>query len=137
MSQKCPPKCPSNAYFSFCIFSEGVHLNVHLCVHLLFCPPVSGARPVWGRKRRLKGYSPPFEKSSDTPVQRPTPTGSGLHRKTPFYALVLPSWMSPPPRIQKSLQIGPFLTLFEGNVTFKLKYSLSNGLKCNAKVKQM
>ena len=95
MSQKWPSKRPSNAYFSFCVLPEVGHLNGYLRGHLLFLPPVSRARPVWGKKRRLKGYSPPFEKSSDTPVQRPTPTGSGLHRKTPFYALVLPSWMSP------------------------------------------
>lgn len=136
MSQKWPSKRPSNAYFSFCVFPEVGHLNGYLRGHLLFLQPVSGAEPVWDRKRRLKGHSPPFERPSNAPVQRPTPTGSGSHRKTPFYALVLTSWMSPP-RIQKSLQIGPFLTLFEGNVTFKLKYSLSNGLKCNAKVKQM
>ena len=41
------------------------------------------------------------------------------------------------PKYKKAPEIGRFLALSGGNVTFKLKYSLSNGLKCNAKVKQM
>lgn len=40
------------------------------------------------------------------------------------------------PKYKKAPEIGRFLALSGGNVTFKLKRGLSNGLKSNANVKQ-
>lgn len=58
---------------------------------------------------------------------------------TVSHPILRPSELDPStrPNIEKPPEIGRFLALSGGNVTFKLKYSLSNGLKCNAKVKQM